>query len=161
MPTIAVTGLTTIDTGPYPGSWSGYVEDLTDNLTKIAGNHTIKFGATLERAGQNDLIQLTTAKPAANEQDQNGAFQFLDTGLPNTTGLGIGNALLGNFNNYAEINGAKPETPWVATSLDMFLQDTWQVMFPSLSALWTTLLDLAGVEHHKRHNRSIFHYRVL
>ena len=126
LPTIAVTGLTTIDTGPYPGSWSGFVEDLTDNLTKVAGNHTIKFGATLERAGQNDLIQLTTASPPQTN-NQNGAFQFLDTGIPNTTGLGIANALLGNFNNYAEF-GAKPETPWIATSLDMFLQDTWQVM---------------------------------
>jgi hypothetical protein len=125
IPTIAVTGLTTVDTGPYPGSWAGFVEDVTDNVTKVAGNHTIKFGATFEYAGQNDLIQLTTAS-APQTNNQNGSFQFLDSGAANSTGLGIGNALLGNFNSYSEI-GAKPETPWAAKSLDMFLQDVWQV----------------------------------
>lgn len=125
IPTIAITGLTTIDTGPYPGSWSGFVEDLTDNVTKVAGNHTFKFGATFEYAGQNDLIQLTTAS-APQTNNQNGGFQFLDTGAATTTGLGIANALLGNFNTYSEI-GAKPETPWVAKSVDMFAQDIWQV----------------------------------
>jgi hypothetical protein len=130
IPTIAVTGLTTIDTGPYPGSWSGFVEDVTDNVTKVAGNHTIKFGATFEYAGQNDLIQLTTAS-APQTNNQNGSFQFLDSGVANTTGLGIANALLGNFNTYSEI-GAKPETPWQAKSLDAFVQDVWQAK-PKLS----------------------------
>jgi hypothetical protein len=125
IPSLSVTGLTTIDTGPYPGSWSGFVYDLTDNVTKVWGNHTIKFGATFERAGQNDLIQLTTAS-APQTNNQNGAFRFLDTGAAGTSGLGIANALLGNFNDYSEF-GAKPETPWVANSLDMFVQDTWQV----------------------------------
>ncbi len=124
IPTITVTGLTTVDTGPYPGSWSGFVEDFTDNLTKVTGNHTIMFGGTFEHAGQNDLIQLTTASPPQTN-NQNGAFQFLDTGMAGTTGLGIANALLGNFNNYSEF-GAKPETPWVANSLDLFVQDVWQ-----------------------------------
>src|SRR5262249_49112156 len=124
LPTIAVTGLTTIDTGPYPGSWAGFVYDLTDNITKVTGNHTIKFGATFEHSGQNDRIQLTTASPPQTN-NQNGAFQFLDTGAPKTSGLGISNVLLGNLNNYSEF-GAKPETPWVANSLDMFIQDVWQ-----------------------------------
>lgn len=130
IPTIAVTGLTTIDTGPYPGSWAGFVEDVTDNVTKVAGNHTIKAGATFEYAGQNDLIQLTTAS-APQTNNQNGSFQFLDSGAANTTGLGIANALLGNFNTYSEI-GAKPETPWQAKSLDLFVQDVWQAK-PKLS----------------------------
>lgn len=124
IPTISVTGLTTIDTGPYPGSWAGFVEDLSDNVAKIEGNHTIKFGATVEYAGQNDHIQLTTASPPQTN-NQNGEFLFLDTGMANTSGLGIANALLGNFNDYSEF-GAKPETPWVATSLDWFVQDDWK-----------------------------------
>jgi Carboxypeptidase regulatory-like domain/TonB-dependent Receptor Plug Domain len=130
IPSIAVTGLTTIDTGPYPGSWSGTVEDVTDNVTKVLGNHNLMFGGTFEHAGQNDLIQLTTSSPPQTN-NQNGAFQFLDTGMANTTGLGIANALLGNFNNYSEF-GAKPETPWVANSLDLFVQDVWQAT-PNLS----------------------------
>ncbi len=130
LPNFAVTGLTSVDLGPYPGSWSGFVVDLTDNVTKVIKNHTIMFGGTAERAGQNDKIQLTSAS-APQTENQNGAFQFLDTGTPNTTGLGIANALLGNFNNYAEF-GSKPETPWVANALDLFAQDVWQVI-PKLS----------------------------
>ncbi|MGH9582588.1 MAG: carboxypeptidase regulatory-like domain-containing protein, partial [Bryobacteraceae bacterium] len=125
IPTITVTGLTTIDTGPYPGAWAGFVYDLKDNVTKQIGNHTVKFGATYEHSGENDLIQLTTASPPQTN-NQNGAFRFLDTGAPNSSGLGVANALLGNFNSYSEI-GAKPETPWVANSVDMFVQDVWQV----------------------------------
>jgi hypothetical protein len=125
IPSITVTGLTTIDNGPYPGYWSGFTYDLTDNVTKVIGNHAIKFGVTLERSGQNDNIQLTTAS-APQTNNQNGAFRFLDTGAASTSGLGIANALLGNFNDYSEFGG-KPITPWVANSLDMFIQDTWQV----------------------------------
>ena len=124
VPTIAVTGLTTIDTGPYPGSWAGFTYNVNDNVSKIWNNHTIKAGATFERSGQNDLIQLTTAS-APQTNNQNGQFRFLDTGAANTSGLGIANALLGNFNDYSEF-GAKPETPWVANSLEFFVQDTWQ-----------------------------------
>lgn len=130
LPNMAITGLTSVDLGPYPGSWSGFVEDLTDNVTKTIRNHTIMFGGTVERAGQNDHIQLTSASSPQTE-NQNGAFQFLDTGSPNTTGLGLANTLLGNFNNYAEF-GAKPETPWIAYALDLFAQDVWQAT-PKLS----------------------------
>jgi len=125
LPTLAVTGLTTIDNGPYPGSWAGFVYDLADNVTKVWGNHTIKFGGVVERAGQNDHIQLTTAS-APQTTNQNGQFRFLDTGGANTSGLGIANVLLGNFNDYSEF-GAKPQTPWVANSFELFAQDIWQV----------------------------------
>jgi len=124
LPSLSITGLTTIDNGPYPGSWAGFVYDLTDNVTKIWRNHTIKFGVTLERAGQNDQIQLTTAS-APQTTNQNGQFRFLDTGGANTTGLGLANVLLGNFNDYSEF-GAKPQTPWIANSFELFAQDIWQ-----------------------------------
>lgn len=150
IPNIAVTGLTSIDNGPYPGAWAGFVYSLTDNATKIARNHTIKFGGTVEHAGQNDIIQLTTAS-APQTINQNGAFRFLDSGSPNTTGLGIANALLGGFNDYTEL-GAKPETPWRATSLDLFAQDTWKAhskltlnygirfsLWPAWHSKWGTL----------------------
>lgn len=124
LPTIVVTGLTTSDNGPYPGSWGGFVYDLADNLTKVVGNHTLKFGVTGERAGQNDHIQLTTAS-APQTVNQNGQFRFLDTGGANTTGVGIANVLLANFNDYSEF-GTKPDTPWIANSFELFAQDTWQ-----------------------------------
>ena len=125
LPSLAVTGLTTIDNGPYPGEWAGFVYALNDNVTKILGNHTIKFGGTFERAGQNDHIQLTTAS-APQTTNQNGQFRFLDSGGANTTGLGLANILLANFNDYSEF-GAKPQTPWIANSFELFAQDIWQV----------------------------------
>lgn len=124
IPSLTIDGLTGIDNGPYPGSWSGFVYGWANNTTKIIGNHTIKFGAYLERSGQNDHIQFTTASAPATI-NENGAFRFLDAGSPFTSGLGIGNTLLGNFNDYSELGG-KPITPWVATSIDLFVQDSWK-----------------------------------
>ena len=115
LPSIAIDGLTTIDNGPYPGTWSGFVYAWANNTTKVINNHTIKFGVFIERSGQNDHIQFTTASAPATI-NENGSFRFLDTGNPLTTGLAIANTLLGNFNDYAELGG-KPNTPWVATAV--------------------------------------------
>src|SRR4051812_11043330 len=125
LPSITIDGLTTIDNGPYPGTWSGFVYAWANNTTKVINNHTIKFGVFIERSGQNDHIQFTTASAPATI-NENGSFRFLDTGNPLTTGLSMANALLGNFNDYAELGG-KPITPWVATAFDWFAQDSWKV----------------------------------
>ena len=90
-------------------------------MTKIVGNHTLKFGVFIERSGQNDHIQFTTASAPATI-NENGSFRFLDPGSGRTA---IGNALLGRFNDYAELGG-KPNTPWVATAFDWFVQDSWK-----------------------------------
>jgi hypothetical protein len=124
VPSIRIQGLTTLDAGPYPGSWAGFVYGWTNATTKIAGNHTIKFGAYLEYSGQNDFIQGTTAGPGTTV-NQNGDFVFNDSGNPNTTGLSIANALLGNFDSYSEF-GTKAYTPYVSTALDLFAQDSWK-----------------------------------
>nr|MDQ2900572.1 TonB-dependent receptor [Acidobacteriota bacterium] len=121
LPSIAINELTTVDNGPYPGKWSGFVYSYANNTTKIIGNHTLKFGVVLERSGQNDAIQFTTASAPATI-NENGSFRFLD-GIG--TGYGIGNALLGQFSDYSELGG-KPSTPWVGTAFDWFAQDSWK-----------------------------------
>lgn len=124
LPSISITGLSSLDMGPYPGFWSGYTYQFTDNMTKVMDRHTLKWGVTIERSGQADQIQGTTASaPATN--NQNGFFTFLDTGSPQTTGLAMANALMGNFNNYSELS-AKPNTPFVSTLFDGFVQDSWK-----------------------------------
>jgi hypothetical protein len=125
VPSIRIQGLTTLDAGPYPGSWAGFVYGLTNTTTKIIGSHTIKWGAYFEHSGENDFIQGTTAGPGQTV-NQNGDFTFNDTGNPNTSGLAIANAILGNFDTYAEF-GAKAYTPYVANALDLFLQDSWKI----------------------------------
>src|SRR6266853_1452991 len=122
IPSMSITGLTTIDKGPYPDTWSGFVYSWANNTTKIIGNHTLKFGVVLEHSGQNDHIQFTTASAPATI-NENGSFRFLDGSF---TGAGIGNALLGSFSDYSELGG-KPSTPWVATAFDWFAQDSWKV----------------------------------
>ena len=125
VPSIRIQGLTTLDAGPYPGSWSGFVYGWTNNTTKVVGNHTIKFGVYVEHSGQNDAIQGTTASTGTTV-NQNGDFSFNDSGgTPQTTGLAIANAALGNFDAYEEF-GVKAYTPWVATALDLFAQDSWK-----------------------------------
>jgi hypothetical protein len=125
VPSIRIQGLTTLDAGPYPGFWSGYVYGLTNTTTKVIRTHTIKWGAYIEHSGQNDAIHATTAS-SGTTVNQNGDFSFNDTGgTPNTTGLAIANAALGNFDNYEEF-GAKAYTPWVSTAMDLFAQDSWK-----------------------------------
>ncbi len=111
LPSLAVTGFTSIDNGPYPGSWSGAVFTLANKTTKVLGSHTIKFGVVLERSSEKDFIQSTTASAPATI-NENGAFRFLGGTV---TGAGIGNALLGSFTDYSELGG-KPITPWVSIS---------------------------------------------
>lgn len=125
IPTLQVAGLSTLDPGPYPGTWAGFSYTLVNNMTKVLSRHTLKWGIYIEYSGQNDKIQFTTASaPATN--NQNGAFRFFDTGHPRATGLAIANALLGYFNDYSEFS-AKPMTPFVGWHFDWFVQDSWKV----------------------------------
>jgi hypothetical protein len=124
IPTIRITGLTSLDGEAYPGAWAGFVYTWSDNLTKVIGNHTTKFGVVIERSGQDDNIQFTTASQGTTN-NQNGEARFLDAGHPQSAGLAMANALLGNFNDYTEF-GAKASTPWVSTAFDAYAQDSWK-----------------------------------
>lgn len=124
IPNTSITGFSGFDLSPYPGSWAGFVYSWANNTTKIINNHTVKFGVVIERSGQNDFIQHTTASAPAT-YNQNGSFRFLDSGNPMTTGVAIANVLLGNFNDYTEL-GAKGYVPWVATATDLYVQDSWK-----------------------------------
>src|SRR5439155_2938736 len=124
IPTIRITGLTTLDAGAYPGAWAGFVYTWSDNLTKVIGNHTVKTGFIIERSGQDDNIQFTTASQGTTN-NQNGEVRFLDAGHPQSTGVAMANTLLGSFNDYTELS-AKPNTPWVATAFDTYVQDSWK-----------------------------------
>ena len=124
IPTIRVSGLSTMDGGPYPGYWAGFVFAWANNLTKVIGRHTTKAGVFIEYSGQDDYIQFTTASQGTTN-NQNGEVRFLDTGHPQSTGLALGNAILGNFSDYTEM-GRKALTPWAATAIDWYVQDNWK-----------------------------------
>ncbi|MCU1257788.1 MAG: Cna protein B-type domain protein, partial [Bryobacterales bacterium] len=128
IPTVNMSGVIgTLDGGPYPSHSGGLVTDLSDNITKILGSHTIKAGFLWERDGENDFdqINVSSTTPGATN-NQNGYFQFTDgrTGAP-TSGSALSNAALGLFDTYGEI-GQKDYTLYRANMYEWFVQDSWK-----------------------------------
>jgi len=132
IPTIAISNFSTMDGGPYPASSTGPIFTWSDKVTKILGDHTIKFGVFIERSGENDRDQINVqASVPGASNNQNGKFTFKDSGHPMATGLAIANAALGVFDTYAEIS-RRAYTPYRATGFDAFIQDSWKVV-PSVT----------------------------
>jgi hypothetical protein len=123
---VSITGFTGINNAAYPGSWHDFVFLYTDNVTKIAGNHSFKLGASIERSGMDDQIQLSFAQAPATT-NQNGSFRFTDTGRTGTANptVAAANVMLGLFDDYTEF-GAKPLTKWIAMAYDAYAQDSWK-----------------------------------
>jgi uncharacterized protein (DUF2147 family) len=108
-------------TDAYPSHSVGHIYQFSDVLTKVHGAHTLKFGAWLERDGENDDDQLVIGG-----QNLNGTFSLNATNDPHSTGLPLADLLLGVFDNYAEY-GFRNETPWSAWQQGYFGQDSWKV----------------------------------
>lgn len=128
IPTLDIPNLTTIDGGPYPSSSAGPIYQLSNNMTKVAGNHTFKAGVLWERSGQNDFDQINVSGVPGGTNNQNGRFIFNDTrpgGAPGT-GNGIANVAMGLFSTYAEI-GPRAYTPYRSHMFEFFGQDSWRV----------------------------------
>lgn len=125
IPTIDISNFSLIDGTSSPLHSAGPIYQLTDNVTKIAGNHTLKFGALLDWSGENNLDQIPGSAPPGGSNNQNGDFQFRDS-TAGGTGLALGNAAIGRFDSYAEF-GQKNYTIYRSNSFDLFAQDSWKV----------------------------------
>jgi hypothetical protein len=128
VPTIVIPNVGQIDGGPYPSSSAGPIYQMSNNFTKVANNHTFKFGALWERSGQNDFDQINVSGVPGGTNNQNGRFEFNDLrpgGAPGT-GIGLGNAAMGLFSTYAEI-GPRSYTPYRSHMFEFFGQDSWRV----------------------------------
>ena len=93
------------------------IHEFTDNLTKIAGNHSVKFGVYIEF---NRKIQ-----PAGT--GYLGSYSFSpDSNNPLNTGDGYANALLGDFDTYSE---GTARTVFNVTYWDdeFYGQDSWRI----------------------------------
>ncbi len=123
IPSASMTGITGISGGSPGAVSSGPFHQLIDNFTWVAkNNHTFKFGAVIEHGRQHNGEQ--TGGEA-------GSFSFSDTGLPNTTGVALGNVVLGNYTSYSE-SGPHISTQLISWAFDAYAQDTWRVT-PSLT----------------------------
>ena len=93
------------------------VWNITDNVTKLSGNHTYKFGIYYEYA----------VKTESPFRALNGNIDFsADTANPGNTGHPFANALLGNFRTFDQTSKAiAPDYPY--TQWEWFAQDTYKV----------------------------------
>ncbi len=93
------------------------VYNITDNVTKLRGNHTMKFGIYYEYAvkSENPFRAL------------NGNIDFSrDTANPGDTRYPFANALLGNFRSFSQTSASLlPEYPY--TQVEWYAQDSWKV----------------------------------
>lgn len=133
IPTIQMANFGTLDGGPYPSRSGGMVYDIGDTLTKVWGNHTLKFGGIWEYAGENnyDQISVDNTRPGTTN-NQNGLFTFTDTRggtssspVP-TSKAAAANVALGLFDTYGEI-GTRSYTPFRGNMFEGFAQDQWRL----------------------------------
>lgn len=126
IPTVNIQNFATMDGGPYPASSAGPIYTFGNNMSKIKGNHTIKFGMFYEHLGQNDFDQINVDNsiPGATN-NQNGRFVFNDT-RAGGTGIAVANVALGTFNDYGEL-GPRNYTPYRGYTWEFFAQDSWRV----------------------------------
>jgi hypothetical protein len=125
IPTVTMDLFTTLNGSKYPSRSAGPIYRLSDNLTKIFGNHSIKMGFLFEHSGENDYDQ-TNSTPGASA-NQNGTFAFTASrgGAP-SSGFAAANAALGLFDTYGEY-GSKAYTPYRSNLYEWFIQDGWKL----------------------------------
>ncbi len=108
-----------INISPFPSGWTstGNTVVATDDVTKVAGNHVIKFGlfADLNENGQEGTWQ---ENPSINfgASNQN----------PNNSNSGIANTLLGNYTTVSQTN-IYAFGHFHFFQYEGYAQDTWKV----------------------------------
>lgn len=125
LPAVAIPGFSEYTGTPYPSNSTGPIYVVSNNITKILSNHTLKAGFLFERAGQNDYDQINVSGVPGGTNNQNGRFEFSNTRNGGSS-VGLGDAALGLFNNYAEI-GTRSFTPYRGNMYEWFVQDSWKV----------------------------------
>lgn len=128
IPTVSVPNFYGLAGGPYPSHSQGPIYTVSDSVTKVLGNHTLKGGIFINYQGENDNDQINVATVPGGANNQNGSFVFTDnrSGLNGTTGAGIANLALGLADSYTEI-GPRAYTSWTGQMYEEFIQDSWKV----------------------------------
>jgi len=93
------------------------IDNIIDNLTKVAGRHTVKTGIYFHRA-HNRRTSFTPVQ--ANISFAHDANNPLSTGHP------FANALLGIYTQYEQAN-VKLSNDFVYTNVEGYIQDTWKI----------------------------------
>jgi len=128
IPTGTLSGFTQIQGTAYPSHSSGIIYAISDSLTKVWGNHTLKFGFYGNKMGENDNDQINVSTVPGGASNQNGTFTSSDlrVGYGPTTSVALANEMLGMSDTYNEI-GQRAFTVWRGKMFEYFAQDNWQV----------------------------------
>ncbi|HWR53455.1 MAG TPA: carboxypeptidase regulatory-like domain-containing protein [Bryobacteraceae bacterium] len=103
--------------GNIPYTNSNPVFTFSNNLSKVLGTHSLKAGIYIERMRKDEVGGPNTR----------GAFDFgRNTSNPFDSNYAFSNALLGNFNNYAE-GTFRPYSHYRYTQVEFYMQDAWRV----------------------------------
>jgi hypothetical protein len=125
IPTVNLSPFSQLSGGPYPSHSAGPIYTASDSLTWIKRNHTLKFGFSFERSGENDNDEINVQACPTCTNNQNGQFLFTDS-LAGGTGVAVANAALGLFDTYSEI-GHRAYTIFRSNMFEGFAQDSWKM----------------------------------
>jgi hypothetical protein len=127
IPTVNLSGFSGLSGGPYPSHSAGPIYVLSDSFTWIKSNHTIKFGFSYEKSGENDNDEINVSACPTCTNNQNGQFLITDARSSQPgTGVGAANAALGLFDTYSEL-GQRAYTIFRGSMWEGFAQDSWKV----------------------------------
>ena len=116
---------------------------FSDKLTKIAGAHGLKFGATLSRLQKQQNF---------NNNEEMYLVFVQDPGWnPDSTGNAVGDILTGRITQVANAGSKPPEGEFRMWNIDFFAQDSWKVK-PNFTlevgvraGYWTNNAELNGL----------------
>src|SRR5260370_5718212 len=97
---------------------SNTIFSVVENVSKIAGTHTYKFGVYIERTRKDQTANSATRGAISFSNDR--------TNNPYDTNDSYANALVGTFNNYTEAT-ARPQGQYRFTNFEIYAQDAWRI----------------------------------
>ncbi len=115
IPSIAISGYTTISGARDTRNSPVYDFSVRDNFSHMIGRHNLKTGILAIRNRKNQRVYFTT-----------GSVSYQTSGNPNTTGNALFDTLLGNYYQYTETDREK-WTPIRMTQIEGYVADTWKV----------------------------------
>lgn len=128
-----------------PSLNTNYTFNFINNLTKVAGQHTIKAGIFIQhnRKDQTNIIATSGTIDFASTQDN-----------PLNTGHPYANALLGIYNTYQQPN-ASPPGFYRYTNTEFYVQDTWR-MHPRLTLDYGLRVSFIPPQYDERDQLHVF-----
>jgi hypothetical protein len=95
---------------------SNPIFSFVENLSKVSGTHTLKFGVYIERTRKDESPSVPTRGTLSFDRDRNN---------PLDTNYAYANVLLGNYEKYSEANG-RPQGFYRFTNFEWYVQDNWR-----------------------------------